>query len=599
MARLDSEQRQRRESAQVFTAKAAEAQRSGDLDAAIGAMRSALELQSDPAQAEQLGNLVAQRRERDAAEERRLREDEQRVVRGARREEADSQLREAQAALHRGDAASAQAAVERAAALIPDHPGLADARSQVEAGMRASRIRSAEAILREATAASSDAANLRTALGGRGEDVRRLRRELGETGDPARRSALASAEDACRVAERDRAARLADVVSLLNRALALAPDHPPVRAGLADFWVERLREAEESGDIAAAAAAEAQALAYDDGRHRDLLSGLATVTNRGRTIVRLSPIVRQADRTDAPGGPGQELAPAAAMQLRHGRYLAVSSDGVRLAVVLERGRTSELLLPTIPKDLAVGAIFLPGGEVRDETSSTRGRVGPFVLSAREVSCGEWLEFINDPPVTLRIDEALARGQLVLAPRATAYEREPLWRRRGTFLGKGGEFTLELSEGRVDKDSPVSGVSHDDAVAYAAWRARRDGQPWRLPTVSEWQFAVQGGDGRAYPWGSAADLQFCASAAAVARDPALAERSAGRYPSDCSVQGVLDLAGSRCEFADGSSSLGADLRALLGGSVAERMPERFSAWGRRDVDRRLVHPAWGVRLAYTP
>jgi len=600
VARRDSEERQRRESALVFTTKSAESERTGDLDAAIGALRSALELQPDPAKVEHLGALVAQRRERDALAERRLREDEQRVARDARRAEADGELRDAVAALARGQATTAQGCVERAAALVSDHPGLAEARRHVEDGLRIERVRAAEVRLAEAVSAASNAAAFRGTLAGRTEDIRRLRSELGETGDPARRAALAAAEEAGRVAERNRAARLAEVVSLLNRALALAPDHPPVRAALAGFWVDRLRESEETGDVAGAAAAEAQAIAYDDGAHRDLLAGLVTVNNRGRAIVRLEPIVRQADRTDAPGGTSVELPSGSQVQLHHGHYVVTSADGVRVAVVLERGRMSELAVPTMPADLAPGTAFVPGGQLRDENGTPGGRIEPFVMAKREATCSEWLQFINDPPVTQRIDEALGRGQLILAPRATAYDRVPLWRRKSNFMGKGGVFVLELSDGSsVEADCPIAGISHDDAVAFAAWRARRDGHAWRLPTIAEWQLAVQGGDGRAYPWGSAADLQFCASAAALAREPGLAANPSGRFPSDSSVQGVLDLAGSRCEYCQGTSALGVDLRPLLGGSVAERMAERFTAWSRRDVDRRLVHPAWGVRLVYTP
>ena len=40
------------------------------------------------------------------------------------------------------------------------------------------------------------------------------------------------------------------------------------------------------------------------------------------------------------------------------------------------------------------------------------------------------------------------------------------------------------------DHPVTSVSWDDAVAYAAWLARQTGQPWRLPTEAEWEKAAR-------------------------------------------------------------------------------------------------------------
>ena len=39
--------------------------------------------------------------------------------------------------------------------------------------------------------------------------------------------------------------------------------------------------------------------------------------------------------------------------------------------------------------------------------------------------------------------------------------------------------------------PATGVSFDDATAYAAWLSDRTGDGWRLPTVAEWEFAAGG------------------------------------------------------------------------------------------------------------
>lgn len=42
---------------------------------------------------------------------------------------------------------------------------------------------------------------------------------------------------------------------------------------------------------------------------------------------------------------------------------------------------------------------------------------------------------------------------------------------------------------VPDNFPVTGVSFDDATAYATWLSSATGQTWRLPTIEEWAFAA--------------------------------------------------------------------------------------------------------------
>jgi len=89
--------------------------------------------------------------------------------------------------------------------------------------------------------------------------------------------------------------------------------------------------------------------------------------------------------------------------------------------------------------------------------------------------------------------------------------------------------------------PVTWVSFEDARAYAQWAGKR------LPHEWEWQFAAQGTDGRAYPWGNT----WQASAVPVP-DQGRTMRSpdsVDAHASGASPFGVMDIVGNVWQWTD--------------------------------------------------
>ncbi len=89
--------------------------------------------------------------------------------------------------------------------------------------------------------------------------------------------------------------------------------------------------------------------------------------------------------------------------------------------------------------------------------------------------------------------------------------------------------------------PVTGVTYDDAAAFAEWAGKR------LPTAREWERAARGEEGLVYPWGNKWRGSACEPWHDGSMYDALQTYQVGGRPAGKSPFGVEDMIGNVCQW----------------------------------------------------
>jgi len=91
---------------------------------------------------------------------------------------------------------------------------------------------------------------------------------------------------------------------------------------------------------------------------------------------------------------------------------------------------------------------------------------------------------------------------------------------------------------------VTNVSKDDADVFAAWRSKRDGFTYRLPTEEEWEYTARNGSlDTLYPWGNNVPNDLVTGS----------NEPVGSHQARANYRGVNDLMGNTSEWTSSTVS----------------------------------------------
>ncbi|HEU4407944.1 MAG TPA: SUMF1/EgtB/PvdO family nonheme iron enzyme, partial [Polyangiaceae bacterium] len=233
------------------------------------------------------------------------------------------------------------------------------------------------------------------------------------------------------------------------------------------------------------------------------------------------------------------------------------------------------------------------------------RTGGYLIGRTEVTYGAWLDYLEalEPAERarrtpkseakvgqsggLRLERRGEQWWLTITPSERTYE---------AHAGEPLIYSGRKERARQDwRRLPVTGISSDDAAAYAAWLDRTGRVPGaRLCTEYEWERAARGADGRPFPHGeglAGAEANYGETYGGEGKGP----DEVGSHPASRSPFGLDDTSGNAFEWA--RSSLDEGQFVVRGGSY---LHDRKTA---QLMNRTVVSPALrdtgvGVRLCAT-
>jgi formylglycine-generating enzyme required for sulfatase activity len=233
---------------------------------------------------------------------------------------------------------------------------------------------------------------------------------------------------------------------------------------------------------------------------------------------------------------------------------------------------------------------------------------PYLIARTEITYRQWIEFLDALPPVERVTRTPGIKRSLTADGEQLVELRPVgpsWELRlqpltVTYVARAGspiEYRDRTRRKRQDwLDFPVSAVSADDVVAYAAWvdHTRRVPRA-RLCTEQEWERAARGVDGRSFPHGEHLEPDDANIDATYGHlDGGFGPDAVGSHPASRSVYGLDDMSGNVWEI-----TVSSDKTYVTRGGCFFTGPRTAHLANRSPVARSNRHLLVGARLCADP
>ena len=327
-------------------------------------------------------------------------------------------------------------------------------------------------------------------------------------------------------------------------------------------------------------------------------------------------------------GPGIEFGttPISQAKLEVGSHLLTlaleGGEEVRYPLLVRRGETLRVHVEIpAPGSVPPEYVYIPEGRsmfgARGDEDLRRAFYGTvpahdvwtksFLISREETTFADYFEYLATlSPADVELRRPRADGTGLDGGFNVVRDDDGVWRihwQRGDTVVEARAGELFRYPGRAQRSEadwqywPVSGLSFDDARAYASWlSANGKVAGARLCTEIEWERAALGAGDRSYPHGNSLGPSEANFELSYDRNPlGMGPDPVGSYPESRSPFGVDDLVGNVFEWV--SSSLEEDAYVVRGGAFFyDRLTCRSA--NRVALDRGFRSATLGVRVCAT-